>query len=454
MFLLNKLTNKLSPNKKKVALNLYWATIGKVVNMLGALFVGILVARYLGPEQYGLMNYIISYVAIFSILSNFGLDNIEIRELAKNIDDKDKVNSILGTCLRIRLLFAFIAFILVCITVYMFETSMSTSILIMVYASSMFVTIFNVIRNYFTSIVQNEYVVKTEISRTLIGAVIKIVLLWFKAPLSLFIVASLFDFYLVAGGYIVSYHEKVGKLKKWKYDRSIVPFMLKESFPLLLSGAAVIIYQRIDQVMIKNMIDAKSVGYFATAGKFVGLILFIPTVIAQTITPLLVRAKENNIEDYKIKRQQFVSVMVWLSIVISVIVSVLSYWLLLYTYGVKYLPAVPVLQIMAFKTVGMALSSSAGQLIIIDRIQKWAVIRNIIGCIVCIGFNYILIPHYGIIGSAWVTIISVIFAGFLSNLLIPPYWYIFKIEVRAIFFGWKEFINIIKLLIRSGLKLE
>jgi O-antigen/teichoic acid export membrane protein len=55
------------------------------------LFVGILVARYLGLENFGLMNYVISYVTLFSILSNFGLDNIEIHELSKT---KSKINKI------------------------------------------------------------------------------------------------------------------------------------------------------------------------------------------------------------------------------------------------------------------------------------------------------------------------------------------------------------------------
>ena len=62
---------------------------GKIVNTAGTLLVGILVARYLGPEQYGLMNYVISYVSIFSVLSTFGLDNIEIRELSRKPENKN-----------------------------------------------------------------------------------------------------------------------------------------------------------------------------------------------------------------------------------------------------------------------------------------------------------------------------------------------------------------------------
>ena len=78
----------LAGNKKKVALNIFWAMLGKIVNMAGALLVAILVARYLGPENYGVMNYVISYVAMFMVLSEFGMSSIEIRELSSNPDKK------------------------------------------------------------------------------------------------------------------------------------------------------------------------------------------------------------------------------------------------------------------------------------------------------------------------------------------------------------------------------
>ncbi|MCS2307843.1 oligosaccharide flippase family protein [Bacteroides thetaiotaomicron] len=88
--ILVKKYSRLSDSRKNIIKNLFWAILGKVVNVLGALFVGILVARYLGPSQYGLMNYVISYVTIFMVLSAFGLDNIEIRELSRKKVEKMK----------------------------------------------------------------------------------------------------------------------------------------------------------------------------------------------------------------------------------------------------------------------------------------------------------------------------------------------------------------------------
>ena len=443
MELLNKYTNNLSENKKKVFANLFWAMTGKIVNMAGVLLVGILVARYLGPSQYGLMNYVISYVSLFTIISNFGLDNIEIRELSRTPERKDYI---LGTCFRIRMFFSTFALILVIISLILFKANTFTSCMILLYSVTLYTGSFNIIRNYFTSIVKNEYVVKSEIARTIIGACIKVIVLWIKAPLEYFIAATVFDTVLVASGYCFSFKKTVGKISELKYDKTIVPYYIKESFPLVLSGAAVIIYQRIDQVMIGNMIDNASVGYFATAGKFLDLVLFLPMVLTQTVTPLLVKAKERNKEEYDRKKQQFVNIVVWMAIILSVLVSFFAYWLIYFTYGDKYLPAVPVLQIMAFKTVGMALSSSSGQIIIMERIHKWAFIRNLIGCLICIVLNILLIPQFGIIGSAWVTIITVAFTGCLANVFIPPYYKIMRMQLYALFFGWIDMLNVRKIL--------
>lgn len=443
MSLINKYTQNLSENQKKVLANVFWAMAGKIVNMMGALFVGILVARYLGPTKYGLMNYIISYVSIFIVVSSFGLDNIEIRELSRKPKCKE---IILGTCMRIRLVCASIAFLLVLISLLIYKADRFTSTMIICYSVTLYTNCFNLVRNYFTSIVKNEYVVKSEITRTIAGALIKIGLLWIKAPLEYFIFATIFDTVLVSSGYCLSYRKIIGKISVWEYDKTIVPFLVKQSFPLMLSGAAVVIYQRIDQVMIGNMLENESVGYFATAGKFVDLILFIPMVLTQTIVPFLVKAREKNILEYDIKKRQFVSLTVWISILLSTLVSATAYWVIFFTYGEKYILAVPVLQIMAFKTVGMALSSSSGQIIIIEQMQKYAFFRNLIGCLICILLNILLIPKYGIIGSAFVTVCTVLFSGFIANSFIPQYRSVFKIQLWALFFGWKEIIHYKKLL--------
>ncbi|WP_455949416.1 flippase [Odoribacter laneus] len=430
----------LSGNKKKAISNVIWATIGKVARILTEFIVGIFVARYLGPEQFGLMNYVISYVIIFNIIAEFGLSNIEIRELAKCPEERDVL---LGSSFTARIILSTITYILILVSVLLSNADVETSTLILIYGSTIFFTAFELIRNYFTSIVKNKYVVITGIIRNIIGALVKVVLLFVDAPLIFFICALVFDGLIIVGGYITSYKHEIGKFT-WRYDFSIAKSLLKEAFPLLLSGAAVVIYQRIDQVIIKSMLDNSAVGYFSVATKFADFLLFIPMIMAQTISPILVVAKENSYEDYRQKAQYYVDVVTWISIFLSVFTSIFSFYLVRYTFGSEYISAIPVLQILSFKAILSALQNSSGQLIIVDGKQKWAVLRNVFGLVMCVVGNYILIPRYGIVGSAWATLITLSFTGVFGNLIIKPFREYFFMQVKSICFGWKSITKLLK----------
>lgn len=427
----------------KIIRNVFWATTGKVVTLLSTLFVGILVARYLGPEQYGLMNYIISIVALFGVFSTFGTTEIIIRELSKKDLSKEEI---IGTSFLLRIVLAGITFVGIATYLMLSDETTETSLMILIYAFTIFFSCFDVIRHYFTSIVQNEYVVKSEIARTVIGALIKIVLLIIRAPLSAFIMALSFDFFLLASGYVLAYKKKVGSLFEWKFNKDFGRKLLTTSFPLLISSAAVIVYQRIDQVMINRMLDNEQLGYFSTAASFMGVVTFIPAIMVQTISPILIRYKKEDERLYEQEAQRMMNVTTWLTIIVSCILSFLSYYIIRYTYGIEYLAAVPVMQILVFKAVGIALTTTGGQLIVIENIHQVAFIRNILSCFVCIICNYLFIPRWGIIGSAWATIITVIFTGGIANVFIPRYHHILKKQCIAFFLGWKDLLTIKQLI--------
>lgn len=441
--LIDKIINKfnISPTKAKILKNVFWAVTGKVVTLLSTLVVGIFVARYLGPEQYGLMNYVISIVALFTVFATFGTTEIIIRELAKKELAKE---IILGSAFAVRVVLAFVCLIAIGIYLAFSNETSETAIMILIYASSIFFSCFDVIRYYFTSIVENEYVVKSEIFRTLVGAIIKVVLLLCHASLIAFVIALAFDFLLLASGYTLAYRKKVDSIRKWRVSTNFIKALLSTSFPLLISSAAVIIYQRIDQVMIAKMLDNEAVGYFSTAASFIGIVTFIPAIMVQTTSPLLVGFWKNDKKRYKKESQRIMNLTTWVTMIVSIIISLLSDPIIRYTYGTAYLASIPVLQILSFKAVGVALITIGGQLIIIENIHKWAFIRNLLSCVVCIISNYYLIPFWGVIGSAWATLITVFFTGCFSNIFMPQYFHILKMQITSIFVGYKDFFLFIK----------
>lgn len=415
--------------------NLFWAVLGKVVQLISGLIVGIIIARYLGPERYGLMNYVISYVFLFQTFAIFGLDQIEIREEARGEQPYQKI---IGTAFGLKVMFSILFMAIVSLTSWLTDADGYTTLLVAIYSLTIVLNSFGVIRNYFFAIVQNEYVVKSEIARTAVGIIIKLLLLASHANLTWFIVAYAFDGVLLSTGYFVAYQAKVGSVREWTFSSRYARFLLKESFPLLLTSAAVIVYQRIDQVMIGQMIDKEAVGFFAVASRFVEVLLFIPMMLTQTITPLLVKAREESQAVYEQKAQQFMNLSVWLSLLASALTACLAYWLVTLTFGQAYLPAVAVLQVMAFKAAATALSSTAGAMLVTEGLQRLAIFRDGVGCLVCVVFNYLLLPRYGIIAAAFVAIASTVAAGYLADAVIPAYRHLFVRQTRTLLTGWKD----------------
>ena len=434
---------QISEKKKRALTNIAWAISGKIVSLTGVLVVGIIVARYLGKEQYGIMNYVISFVAIFQVFADFGLDFIQIREESKHPAHKDKI---IGTTFTLKLFFAILTLLAILIITTLSEHDGRIRCYIMIYALSVILNTSWVSRNHFTSIVWNEYVVKTEISRTLIGMAIKIAFVLLHLPLIWFIVSLVIDSILLAVGYTASYIRKIDSIRKWNFDRDLAVFMLKQSFPLLLSGAAIVLYNRIDQMMIGKMIDQSHLGVYSVAVRFTELLVFVPTIIAQTISPILVEVRQKDAARYEELSRVFMNVTVSVCILLAIFTSLLSYPIVRFTFGRMYIEAASVLSILAFKVVGDALSQTSGQLMIIEGIQKYASIRNIIGCVTCVGLNLIFISRYGIHGVAYVAIITILVSGTLADFIIPSYRKIFYKQIKAICVGWMDIIHIKTLL--------
>jgi O-antigen/teichoic acid export membrane protein len=159
-------------------------------------------------------------------------------------------------------------------------------------------------------------------------------------------------------------------------------------------------------------------------------------MVAQTVTPLLVKAHEEDEVRYREKRQQFMDIMVWSGIAMAVVICICASPVIRILYGSEYTRAIPVLQIMAWKTVFVALQSASGVMILAENLQRWVVIRNLAGLVVSAVANYLLIPVWGIVGSAIATVLTMAVSGYFSHVLIKPYCHLVPVQTNAVFLGW------------------
>ena len=89
----------LTPNLKKIAGNTGWLFADRMIRMGVGVIVWIWIARYLGPDQFGLLNYSIAFVALISPIAVLGLDNLVIRDVVQNPELKEEL---LGTAYAMR----------------------------------------------------------------------------------------------------------------------------------------------------------------------------------------------------------------------------------------------------------------------------------------------------------------------------------------------------------------
>ena len=225
-----------------------------------------------------------------------------------------------------------------------------------------------------------------------------------------------------------------------KFNREILKYLLKEAWPLLLSHSIVIVYQKIDQIMVYNMLSSSAAGLYGAAMQIVDLTAFIPTIITLTLMPLLKVSRETDTREYDNRRLFFLDLSFWGALVLTLGMCCIGYWIFSLFYGKAYLGVVPAFQIMIWKVVGSTMSSASGQLIIIEGLQNYAILRNLGACVICIIANKFLIPSLGLMGAGLVAVITWLFAGFISNLLIPKYWIYFNLQCNSILWGWKRLV--------------
>lgn len=408
--------------------NTSWILCEKILRMTVGIFVGIWVARYLGPEQFGLFSYAQSFVALFSAIATFGLDNIVIRELVKDESRRDKL---LGTSFILKLIGAILVLLLLTVAVFFQSNDDHTNMLIFIIASATVFQSFNVIDLYFQSQVLSKYIVFSNLFVLFLSSIIKIFLIFNEAPLISFAYVILFDSFILASGFIYFYLKKSLYILNWKFDNKVAISLLKESWPLIFSSIVVSIYMKVDQVMIGQMINNESVGLYAAAVRLSEPWYFIPVVIASSLFPSIINAKKQSKALYKKRFQLLNDFMVWSAICVALPVTLLSDVIIQTLYGNEYALASSVLVIHIWASIFVFITVSSGKFLTADNLVKKVFYRNLAGLVINLILNYYFIPLYGIQGAAVTTLISWFVAGYLYDLFDKDLRYMFLIKSKS-----------------------
>ena len=412
--------------------NTSWLFVEKVFRMTVGLFVGIWVARYLGPEQFGIFSYSLSFVGLFTAIATLGLDGIVVRNLVKDESCEDEL---IGTAFCLKLIGAVGVLLILAIAINFTSNDFQTNTLVFIIASATIFQSFNVIDFYFQSKVMSKFVVYVNILSLFISSLIKIALILVEAQLIAFAWVILFDSFILACGFIYFYTKNNSKfeIKNLKFKGEYAVSLLKESWPLILAGLVVSIYMKIDQVMIKEMMDAEAVGQYAAAVRLSEAWYFIPIVIVSSLFPAVINAKNQSDDLYYERLQKLYSSVVWMAIAIAIPITFLSDQVIEILYGTQFSQAASVLMIHIWAGVFVFLGIVFSRSLIVENRTKIAFYRTLSGAILNIAFNYVLIPQYGINGAAISTLLAQFFANYVFDIFIIDLHHHLKLKTMSLF---------------------
>ncbi len=392
-----------SPGFKRYFVNTGWLFFEKISKMVITLFVGVYVARYLGPSNYGLLSYAISWVVLFSAIATLGLDKIVIRDLVR---DEKKRDELLGTTFFLKITGSILLLGILAVAVRFTTNDNFTNLLIFVIALTTIFQSFNVINFYFQSRVLSKYVVYARMVSGISSAIIKLLLIYFKMGLMYFAAVMVVESVILAIGLIITYTKQKLNISIRRPKFNLAKRLLRDSWPLMLSGIAISIYMRIDQVMIKEMLDTRAVGNYAVAVKLSEVWYFIPMAITGSLFPAIINAKKISEKIYYGRLQKLYDLMTWLAIGIALLATFLANDIIRLLFGAQYQDAAGVLRIYIWASIAVFFGTAWSKWILVENGQKIIVYFHIVSMAVNIVLNVLMIKQYGIVGAAWATVIS------------------------------------------------
>jgi len=382
---------------RSIISNTGWLFADKIIRMGAGLLVGVWVARYLGPDRFGLLSYAGAFAALFAAIATLGLDGIVVRNIVREPESRDTT---LGTAFVLKLIGGSASFLLTLGAVFLVRPADPlTQWLVGLAAAGTLFQSLDVIDFWFQSQVLSRYTVYAKNAAFLLVAVAKVVLILVQAPLIAFAWAGCAEIALGAAGLVLAYRNTGRSLGEWRVDTTLARDLLRDSWPLILSGIVIMVYMRIDQVMLGQMAGDREVGVYSAAVRLAEVWYFIPMSIVSSVFPSIVEARSAGDGPFYRRLQKLYNLMAFLGYAVALPVTFLAGPVIRLLFGAAYDSAGPMLALLIwaglFTNLGVARSTFL-------TAMNWTRVHFLtvsLGCVINVVLNLLLIPRYGGMGA-------------------------------------------------------
>lgn len=412
--------------------NTSWMMAERLLNIGVGFAVAILLARYLGPEQFGILSYAISVTAIFASAGHMGLAGLVVREVVR---EPHEVPKILGTTFMLKLTGMAIGFVLVLGYALLFEEiGGMTFWMLLIVASAIFFQTFDVVEYWFQSQVQAKYPAIAKSSAVVLAAALKVGLILSGAGLLAFAFAHTTQFVIAA--LILAYLYKSTtrtSVIDWQANLAKAKQLLSQGWIIYLSSIFAVIYMKIDQIMLKWMVGAQEVGVYAVAAQLSEAWYFLPIAVVASFFPKLIKLRDSDSELFNRRLQQLFDFLFLIAVAVAIVVTLIAGPLIGLLFGSEYQGAASVLTIHIWGGVFIFMRALFSRWILIEGALMFSLITQGMGALFNIGLNFLLIPGYGAEGAAMATVVSYAIASYGALLLHRKTRPVFFMMTRSLF---------------------
>lgn len=398
--------------KNRIVKNAGWMVGEKIIQMLISLVVSLLTARYLGPSNYGLINYATSFTAFFSAFCNLGLNSLMVKELVDRPEDEGLV---LGTAIGMRAVSSILSAITIMAVVCVVDRNEPTTILVVALCTiGMVFHVLGTFGYWFQRHLKSKYTAIAAFIAYVVTAAYRVVLIVSGEDVAWFAMATSVD-YICLAALLIYFYKKEGGQKlgfSWEYGKQ----MLSRGKHYILAGLMVSIYGQTDKLMLKQMMDLTETGFYSTALAVNGMWCFILAAIIDSMYPSVMEAhKAGDEELFKRKNRLMYAIVFYVSMVAAVGFNIFAELIIYILYGKAYLASAMPLRIISWYTAFSYLGVARNAWIVSKDRQKHLIKIYASAAIGNVILNALLIPRWGANGAAAASLMAQI----LTGLVIP-----------------------------------
>jgi len=397
------------------------------VRIILFVLVGAWVARHLGPAQYGQLAYIVALVGVFQVAVGLGIDQIVVRDLARS---PAAAAPILGTALRLRATAGIGGWaLIIALTLLLRPGDDLALILAFVLGAGLVLQAAEVVDLWLASRTRSKIAVLPKLGAYTGAALLKVVLIVYEAPLWAFGAALLVETLLLTAALGWAYRMEP-TADRWEWQSSRARDLVRQSMPLLLAGLSVVIYMRIDQVILRELAGEQELGLYSAILPFSQAWSMVPMALCASLLPRMSALKLEDPARYLVRLQQLFTSMLWIGVAAAAATTVLAPVIVPLLLGPAFKGAVAVLQWHAWTNVFVFLGVAQSVAIVNSDQLRMALIRTTYGATVSVSLGILLTPRWGSLGAAWAAIAAQCVAAVVSNAIHASD--MFKLQVRAL----------------------